>query len=372
MLLDGIRTDNASPLPDGDAPLRALFAFRPGAEGEAGAAPDVVPPLLADPADAPAIAVVPLPSPLVALPRGRILLPATAMISTVLHGALLAAFIAFTAPALPQTELPAVEVDLVEPGASPPPAAASPATPPETPVTEAPAAEPPDVRIDPPPMAEMPLPPDLVPPEPQVAEAPPPEPVVERQVSAVEPSQVTIDPPPEIDRAQPAELTPPARLQAEMPPVAVQPPAPRRETRRPEPPPQRRLPPPREAQRQETRPQPPRRQAASPPSAVSEGRGVTSSQTQRTATPPPSYLARVTAQLHRAKLPGDGQRGVVVVRFAITRAGGATGIALARSSGNGALDQAATALVRRASPFPPLPAEFGPALMPLTVPISFR
>ncbi len=364
MLLDGIRTDNASPLPDGDAPLRALFAFRPGAEGEAGAAPDVMPPLLlADPSDAPAIAVVPLPSPLVALPRGRILLPATAMISTVLHGALLAAFIAFTAPALPQTELPAVEVDLVEPGASPPPpAAASPATPPETPVTEAPAAEPPDVQIDPPPMAEMPLPPDLV----------PPEPVVERQVAAVEPSQVTIDPPPEIDRALPAELTPPARPQAEMPPVTVQPPAPRRETRRPEPPPQRRPPPPREAQRQETRPQPPRRQAASPPSAVSEGRGVTSSQTQRAATPPPSYLARVTAQLHRAKLPGDGQRGVAVVRFAITRAGGATGIALARSSGNGALDQAATALVRRASPFPPLPAEFGPAVMPLTVPISFR
>lgn len=97
-----------------------------------------------------------------------------------------------------------------------------------------------------------------------------------------------------------------------------------------------------------------------------------SNPSQRTATPPPSYLARVTAQLHRAKLQGNGDRGVVVVRFAITRAGGATGIALARSSGNGALDQAATALVRRASPFPPLPAEFGPSVMPLTVPISFR
>lgn len=96
------------------------------------------------------------------------------------------------------------------------------------------------------------------------------------------------------------------------------------------------------------------------------------SQTQRTATPPPSYLARVTAQLHRAKLPGNGERGVAMVRFAITRAGAATGIGLVRSSGNGALDQAATALVRRASPFPPLPAEFGPAVMPLTVPISFR
>ena len=367
MLLDGIRTETASPLPDGDAALRALFAFRPG-QGDAvvAAAPEIVVQAAIDHAGGPEFGVVPQASPLVVLPRGRVLAPAAAVMSTFLHGALLAAFVAFTAPVLPQTELPAVEVELVEPEASPPPAAAAP----ETPSVEASATQP-DVQIDPPPTAEVPLPPELVPPEPPVAEAPPVEPPAEQQVAALAPAQVVIDPPPDIDVALPAELTPPARPQVETPPpVAAQPP---RQVRRSEPPPQRRPPPPRrEAERQEPRPQPPRRQAPAPPSAASEGRGVMASQTQRTATPPPSYLARVTAQLHRAKLPGNGERGVAMVRFAITRAGAATGIGLVRSSGNGALDQAATALVRRASPFPPLPAEFGPAVMPLTVPISFR
>lgn len=362
MLLDGIRTETASPLPDGDAALRALFAFRPG-QGDAvvAEAPEIVVRAAIDHVGTPEFGIVPQALPLVVLPRGRVLAPAAAAMSTFLHGALLAAFLAFTAPVLPQTELPAVEVELVEPDASPPPAPAAP----ETPATEAP-----DVRLDPPPMAEMPLPPELTPPEPPVAEAPPVEPPVERQVAAVAPAQVVVEPPPELDMALPAELTPPARPRAEgPPPVATPRPQP---VRRPEPQ-QRRPPPPRrEAQRQEPGPQPPRRQAAAPSSAASEGRGVVASQTQRTATPPPGYLARVTAQLHRAKLPGNGERGVAMVRFAITRTGAATGIGLVRSSGNGALDQAATALVRRAAPFPPLPAEFGPAVMPLTVPISFR
>jgi protein TonB len=185
--------------------------------------------------------------------------------------------------------------------------------------------------------------------------------------------RVVIAPPPEIEMTLPAELTPPAQPQdVTPPPVAV----PARAERRPDPPVQRRPPPPprREVRRQEPRTQPPRRTAASaaPASAAAPGRGVTASQTPRTATPPPSYLARVLAQLHRAKPAGGGQQGRAVVRFAISRSGGATGIALASSSGNSAIDQAATAMVRRAAPFPPLPAEFGPAVMSLTVPISFR
>ncbi|WP_163566420.1 energy transducer TonB, partial [Klebsiella pneumoniae] len=79
--------------------------------------------------------------------------------------------------------------------------------------------------------------------------------------------------------------------------------------------------------------------------------------------------------LHRAKVYPQaerdrGQQGHAAVRFAITRAGGATGVALVRSSGNAALDQAAIAMVHRAAPFPPLPAEFGPSVMTLTAPVS--
>jgi protein TonB len=382
MLLDGIRTDEATPLPDGDAALRALFAVRPGLrDGGASTAPDVAPPTLADPGDAPVIGVVPQAFPRVALPHTRVLAPATAAISTVLHGAVLAAFIAFTAPTLPQTELPSVEIDLVEPEVSPPPAAAEPE----------PATETPEVRIDPPDMTELPLPPELTSPEQQVAEAPPvdiapppqedmplpaelqpPEPAEQPQLAAIDPAPVTIEPPPDVDMALPAELTPPPRRQAAVQPPVTRPPPPRREARRPDPAAERRPPPRREVQRQQ--PQPPRRPSASPApaSAGAQGRGVTTSQTQRTATPPPSYLARVMAQLHRAKPAGSGQQGRATVRFAIIRSGGATGIALASSSGNSAIDQAATAMVRRAAPFPPLPAEFAPAVMSLTVPISFR
>ena len=78
------------------------------------------------------------------------------------------------------------------------------------------------------------------------------------------------------------------------------------------------------------------------------------------------------AQLHRAKPAGSGQQGRAVVRFAIQRSGAAGGVSLASSSGNSAIDQAALAMVHRAAPFPPLPAEYGPATMALTVPIAFR
>jgi protein TonB len=78
------------------------------------------------------------------------------------------------------------------------------------------------------------------------------------------------------------------------------------------------------------------------------------------------------AQLHRARPAGTGETGRVVVRFVIQRSGAATAIALAHPSGVSAIDQAALAMVRRASPFPPLPAEFAPASMSLSLPIHFR
>jgi protein TonB len=78
------------------------------------------------------------------------------------------------------------------------------------------------------------------------------------------------------------------------------------------------------------------------------------------------------AQLHRARPAGTGETGRVVVRFVIQRSGAATAIALVHPSGVSGIDQAALAMVRRASPFPPLPAEFAPASMSLSLPIHFR
>lgn len=257
--------------------------------------------------------------------------------------------------------------------------------------TPEPVPEPmPDVAIEPPPTELPPLPEDLVPPAPQVAavdpatvtieppptEAPPlPEELKPPERPTIDPSSVTIDPPPTELIPLPSELTPPPPVRDAATPAPAAPAAtpPRRETR----PPVRRPPPVRTDARRQTRPTPQpaaraERRPASQASAASAGQGVASSQSQRTSTPPQTYLSRVMAQLNRARPAGTGDTGRVVVRFVIQRSGAATAIALARPSGVAAIDQAALAMVRRAAPFPPLPAEFAPASMSLSLPINFR
>lgn len=308
--------------------------------------------------------VDPLPLGLVPLPPeqpprtgSRWLAPATNLVSVLLHGAALAGFLAFAMPTLPRSDQPSVEVELVQPDAEPPPATSAPETPAETSPFETP-----PVEIALPPVEDIPLPAELIPPEPvATAELLPPE------RPTVDPATVTIDPPPVADLPLPAELVPPPHRDEiprvePLPPPRAAPPVRRDQARPP-------------VQRRQSERQPPRRQpppSARPASAASEGRGVTSQASARTATPPPSYLGSVMAQLHRAKPAGSGQQGRAVVRFSITRSGAAAGIGLVASSGNAAIDQAALAMVRRAAPFPPLPAAFGPASMPLTVPINFR
>ena len=85
-----------------------------------------------------------------------------------------------------------------------------------------------------------------------------------------------------------------------------------------------------------------------------------------------NYRGRVQSHLARYKRrPGSNARGTVVVSFTVRRSGGAIGIRLVRSSGNGAIDQAALSMVRRASPFPPIPAG-GPSPMRFSVPVRYR
>ncbi|WP_168201658.1 energy transducer TonB family protein [Phreatobacter aquaticus] len=356
----------AAAVPDATAPvdesLRALFALRPAdlmGEGQ-GPLPVLVPGATADENLAPALTIKPESWQIA--PAAMRLAPWGALLSALIHASVAAAAFYMFEPKPPQAmELPSVDIELVAP-AEPPPAPAAEASPepvaepqaeaqptppepvvetPPPPVEEPPPVEqqmaeappvpepPPEIVLDPPPVAELPLPAELIPPTPPEPKPPEPKPVVQRPPPVVQPRRVATVPP---RREPPREVRRPVERAERRPPV----------------------------------------RAAAAPSTASAGRGVSSEQSQRTSTPPPSYLALVIAQLHRAKPAGSGEHGRAVVSFAILRSGAATGVSLARSSGVAAIDQAATAMVRRASPFPPLPSEFAPGSMSLTVPINFR
>lgn len=128
----------------------------------------------------------------------------------------------------------------------------------------------------------------------------------------------------------------------------------------------------------ERRPQRPQRVAAqgernrsettSPASAAAGGVGRGRSDASS------NYRGMVAAHLARHKrFPADarsrGSQGSATVTFALDGGGRVTNVRLARGSGVASLDQEATAMVRRASPFPAPPGGRG---MSFTVPVSFR
>ena len=85
---------------------------------------------------------------------------------------------------------------------------------------------------------------------------------------------------------------------------------------------------------------------------------------------PARWQARVQAHLERHKrAPAGAGTGVVRVAFGIDASGRVTSVSLTRSSGNPALDQAALAMVRRASPVPAPPPGVG---RKIGVPVRFR
>jgi|GEM_PF-3179596 len=84
-----------------------------------------------------------------------------------------------------------------------------------------------------------------------------------------------------------------------------------------------------------------------------------------------NYRGRVQSHLARYKRKVGSSRGRVVVSFSLARSGGVRGVRVVRSSGSGVLDRAAVAMVKRASPFPHIPAG-GPSSMRFSVPISYR
>jgi TonB family protein len=89
-----------------------------------------------------------------------------------------------------------------------------------------------------------------------------------------------------------------------------------------------------------------------------------------------SYQAQVLAHLSRYRIyPPEAQSrgitGVSTVRFALAPDGQVLASSLARGSGAAMLDEAAVAMVRRASPFPPFPPGLGRARMDFAAPIRF-
>jgi protein TonB len=86
-----------------------------------------------------------------------------------------------------------------------------------------------------------------------------------------------------------------------------------------------------------------------------------------------SWKSELMAQLNRYKRypSGSAGRGTATVAFSINRSGEVTSARLAHSSGDGALDQEAVSLPKRASPLPKPPDGVGAGSIALTVPIRF-
>jgi protein TonB len=94
------------------------------------------------------------------------------------------------------------------------------------------------------------------------------------------------------------------------------------------------------------------------------------------AAPPPTWLGAVSAALARhrsypARLRVDRVTGVVLLRFSVDRAGHVLARTVERSSGNAELDNLALALLARADPLPPPPAELPGQSVELVVPVRY-
>ena len=82
-----------------------------------------------------------------------------------------------------------------------------------------------------------------------------------------------------------------------------------------------------------------------------------------------NYPGKVYSKIARTRQKRAGGRGVARVSFQVSPNGRATGVSLAKSSGNKRVDNAAIAHVKRASPFPKPPAG---ARTRFVIPIEFR
>ena len=92
--------------------------------------------------------------------------------------------------------------------------------------------------------------------------------------------------------------------------------------------------------------------------------------------PPMDYLTRLEAHLNAYKnYPYEArshrQEGTVELRFMLDRSGHVLSYNVVGSSGSAALDNEAREMIRRADPFPPVPADYRGETLDLTVPLVF-
>jgi protein TonB len=84
------------------------------------------------------------------------------------------------------------------------------------------------------------------------------------------------------------------------------------------------------------------------------------------------YLGKINSHVQRAKInPRSGRSGTVVMRFTIDVTGKLLSKEIAKSSGSKILDEAATAALDRAAPFPPIPPEVSIRPLAFTQPFKF-
>ena len=216
------------------------------------------------------------------------------------------------------------------------------------PVAPQPSAPPsPDPMPDPGPK------PDAEPPPP--VEPPPP----------MEPPALPAEPPPPPEPAPPAPSLPqPAVVLPEPPP----PPAPKR----PVPTRPARPPPPRPAQASPPRPAP----EVPAPSAAPASAPPPAAPAAPSLSAFPGWRSELSNRLQRAKRYPDvararDEQGAAAVAFTMDRSGHVLSAKLVRSSGSPSLDEEAVAMVRRADPLPPMPADMPGSTATLTVPVTF-
>lgn len=90
-----------------------------------------------------------------------------------------------------------------------------------------------------------------------------------------------------------------------------------------------------------------------------------------------NYPGKVAAKLRRAvrsisRSARSKASSDVHVTFVVNAGGGVGGVSVVRSSGSPELDREAVAMVRRAAPFPPIPAEAGRSSWAFTLPLGVR
>ena len=248
-----------------------------------------------------------------------------------LHAALIAAALTwYNQPPPPGVSLPAIMVDL-------------------SPVTSSPDSS--QLDLAPGPVMQQA---DASPPqeeantEPVKEEMIPPTPVQENPVVAAPPEQKT-QPTPEPPK--------PVKTETKAKPTPVKPKVVRADAKRPsDAPPAPRTTAPQRAERQ-----------APAASNISAGASAAAAA---------SYNRMVAAHLQRFKqypaaAKAAGQQGVARLSFTLGRGGQVLASRLGGSSGHAALDAETLAMVRRAQPFPPSPADMKQASMSFSVPVSF-